>query len=370
MLNKEKNVIQAVTRQIPGAWCMDYARQLSSGSCVYVVREDDSEQFIAVRNDIKNQQLPMLDVPQLGQMYFHPVTQDPAFNKLSSRLQKFSDLRVLRYRPGKRITLQGNHLDYGDVIVKCIVSGVEAPYSRLLALWEVRDELAFEISQPLLLEQSGHLFLQRKLLGNSPVFTDLSVSGLLARNMAKAVASLHHSSLRLEDVFSYPEQEKRSQRYINDIASGFSTCAEQVRELQQALLRLASSCQRQHHSLVPIHGSLHSHQWLVGERNLALVDFDRACMGHVELDIATFLAEWDFEDGSIAESIKEQLLSAYSSSCTKPLDEKLLTYYRAHKHLSKAYKASKSVVIETRQKKIQRALNSAKTLIDNLEINT
>jgi thiamine kinase-like enzyme len=110
--------------------------------------------------------------------------------------------------------------------------------------------------------------------------------------------------------------------------------------------------------MVPIHGSLHSHQWLLSNDGLALVDFDRAAMGHAELDIATFLAEWDYEPGTLSRVVKQSFMAAISGA-----DESLINFYRAHKHVSKAFKATKASDGAAARIKCRRNLENAWRII-------
>lgn len=110
--------------------------------------------------------------------------------------------------------------------------------------------------------------------------------------------------------------------------------------------------------MVPIHGSLHSHQWLVNDDRLALIDFDRAAMGHAELDIATFLAELDYESFEYAAKISRAFLDGFED-----FDLPTLAYYRAHKHLAKAFKASKTTNSNDAANKTRRNLVRAVSLL-------
>ncbi|MFQ5630553.1 MAG: phosphotransferase family protein, partial [bacterium] len=75
----------------------------------------------------------------------------------------------------------------------------------------------------------------------------------------------------------------------------------------------------------PIHGSPHAHQWLDNGEQLGLVDFDRISFGHPELDIATFLAEMDYENPEKAPiaQINAAFIEGYEMRAGK-LDRNLL----------------------------------------------
>jgi thiamine kinase-like enzyme len=99
-----------------------------------------------------------------------------------------------------------------------------------------------------------------------------------------------------------------------------------------------------------VHGALHTRQWLRKPDRLALVDFDRCAMGDAELDIATFLAEWDYESVPIGERVKSAFMAHINGK-----NVARIAFYRAHKHLSKAFKASRALKTGA-QAKVQRNL--------------
>ena len=110
-----------------------------------------------------------------------------------------------------------------------------------------------------------------------------------------------------------------------------------------------------------IHGAPHAHQWLDNGDQLGLVDFDGFALGDPELDVATFMAEIDFEDGEKAPiaAINQRFLAGYAA-VAGPLDEQLLHAYRAHKRLSKALRNAYAIRNDN-DMRVERALGQAIT---------
>lgn len=359
MSSADENVLQAISQRYPNRWSVNYARALTGEKRVYVLHSQTSNEYLVVRNDVNDAMFEQVRVAGLGYMSVHSVLRDPNFGNLSSALAVFEDVQVLRYRPGKRVTLGARHRKEGPVIVKCVASGVEAIHARLQSLWKIRADLDFEVSEPLCVVPRANVFVQRRLPGRPLNISGRALAQSLARSMAEATASLHRSRAQFGNVFDCADQQTRSKRYIEQIGKRFPDLKAKVAVLDEQLCCRAQVANRHVAPFVPVHGSLHGHQWLLNGRSLALVDFDRASMGHAELDVATFLAQWDFEPGQVADIVKSTFLKAYAGAGGPPLNPQLLAYYRAHKHLSKAYKASKSTRLDESLVKVTRNLASA-----------
>ena len=81
-------------------------------------------------------------------------------------------------------------------------------------------------------------------------------------------------------------------------------------------------------------------------------------MGHPELEYATFLTEWDYEPPEVGEPVKNAFLSTIRRA-----DETLMSYYGAHKHLAKAFKASKHANRQVAEYKTHRNLERAQRIV-------
>lgn len=283
---------------------------------------------------------------------------DPAFVGLAEVLQQYGSCEVLRYRKGKRITVAAVDDRTGSVIVKYIVKGASKIVARLSAVDRVKDELKFAVSRPVEFAPDSKFFVQARLPGE-PVDVEKTVlSKPLVCGMAAAIKSLHASSALFDSRFDEISQRVRTERYLGLIKLQFPDTEQSIAAIQSKLARLEEHILARQAELVPTHGSLHSHQWLNDGGRLVLVDFDRAAMGHPELDIATLLAEFDYEEPDIAAKVNPIFLSQFPGH-----DPQTLLFYRAHKHLSKAYKASKHAQPELACHKVRRNLGRTARLL-------
>lgn len=314
-------------------------------------RRGDPRDILVLRNDDVCPGASELQVPGYGEMFCHSFINDPALAGLQDILDRYDSCQVLRYRPGKRITIAATDRMHGPVIIKCVASGVADVYDRLRAVWEEQHDLDFTVGRPIDCFLDTNTFVQARVTGrpielNSDEFDDALVS-----RMTGALSSLHHSRIDFSQQFDTGTQHQRSMRYARTIQARMPELVGIVDELGNELDNLRQRLQCQVDSSVPIHGSLHSHQWLRDGDQLALVDFDRAAMGHRELDIATFLAEFDYESPALGVAVNRVFLAGFDE-----YDSSALTYYRAHKHLGKAFKASKSSQTNTALAKTRRNL--------------
>jgi len=363
MQSSDDILIQAINEQFGGNWHRIYAKRVNHNKYVYVFECDKSTvEPIVVRNDNIVDKLKRIEQPGNSVMYWHSVLEDPALSGLSEFTQNYQHVKVLRYCPGKRITMSAHDAKQGDIIIKCVASGVATIHQRLRKIWKHCSSMLFEVSEPLILSNACNTFTQSRLPGQPLVFNDTEDSKMLAKNMAIAIGSLHQSSVQFPTTFLCRDQEKRSHRYAKLIIKRFPDLEKMVNELTTKLNSFGTEYDSTEPTPVPIHGSLHSHQWLETNSQLALVDFDRACMGHLELDLATFIAEWDYEPGDIADTVITNFKSAYPNN----VNPNLLCYYRVNKHLAKAYKASKSPHRSNAYFKTKRNMSKALTLSKQL----
>ncbi len=99
----------------------------------------------------------------------------------------------------------------------------------------------------------------------------------------------------------------------------------------------------------PIHGAPHLHQWLIAGDQLGLVDFDRFGLGDPELDVATFLAEADFEDSF--DGLGEAYRTGFENAL--PLDNRLVGVYRLQKHVAKALRLLGAIRLDAEDRALQ-----------------
>jgi len=300
-----------------------------------------------------------------GRIEVRPMILDPAFPGLRQVLVDWPAISVLRYRPGKRLTLMGCR-GSERFILKMFADDRGLYISQVSELfYQARKALGFAVSRPLCWEPGVNLFTQSYLPGKpvQPLLM-LTEAGnnawILAHQMGVAIATLHASGIRLPNSFCMIDQSRRTKRYCDEIKNRYPVCERVVDELFHALDAIHTERLDSPRSFTPIHGSMHSHQWLVDAGGLSLIDLDRAAMGHPENDVATFITEWEYEPDAIGRPLVEKFVDGYLVSGN--LNEDRLRFYRGHKHLAKAFKAARSGVVGSEQKTL-RNLNKGLELL-------
>lgn len=341
---------------VPGDWeCIHSQRQLDAKTTFVFQNRQDDRDVRVLSTDLETGWGQQVNIPGCGVFMLSSYRDDPALSDLDSLLHREVPVRVpvrvLRYRPGKRVTVRLDRSPGESIILKCVSTGVRDAYERLQLLYEHRDELAFRVSQPLWVNDAGTVMAQVCLEGVTLQVGNFLQQPSLAGQLAHATASLHRSSIEFPEHFCTADQRRRSERYCHQMALRFPDLVEDLAQVQGCLDALQQKIdQSLQKAVVPIHGALHTHQWLTGNAGLALVDFDRCSMGDAELDIATFLAQWDYEAARLGEPVNCAFMANIHS-----VDRVRTAFYRAHKHLAKACKASRSIHASA-QARVQRNL--------------
>ena len=184
--------------------------------------------------------------------------------------------------------------------------------------------------------------------------------------MGQACASLAVSSLVPRATFDADAQCRRTARYATELVQRLPSAESGVNTILDNLRIMHFGNKNNDKS--PIHGAPHAHQWLDSGERLGLVDFDRICYGDAELDVATFVAEMDFEDRRVVpvDKINTAFISGYENVYGS-LNHKLVTAYRCHKHVAKALKAARSVRMDAPAKAL-RNLQRAWTCLQEVKV--
>lgn len=288
---------------------------------------------------------PLLFDDNVGWLCVTRFPSDPVLPTLGAVIAASGHHKIVRYRPYRRCTLRvenGEHVRFAKVYPD---TRGEQVHRAGLALWHAacEGELGFLVAQPDRWDDQTRTLWQVQIPG-TPVITELlSSEGIkLAHRLGEAAASLTVSHVVPEEVFDGAVQFARSERYGQELSQRVPQLAPQVDALLARLSEIhATVGPRQ---LRPIHGAPHANQWLSNGAHLGLVDFDRISWGDPELDVATFLAEMDFERQLQVpiERLEEAFLAGYSSVAGS-LDRRLLVAYRAHKRLAKALRSARAV---------------------------
>jgi aminoglycoside phosphotransferase len=291
---------------------------------------------------------------------------DTALPGLARVVAENQPVKVLRYRPHKRCTLCVAHAPSEYVYAKVFADNRGAIlHGENEKLWQTArsGELGFRVAEPLAWVDETNTLFQRAVPGMPIAKRLLAEEGpSLASRMGRALATLHQATLEPSREFGLRDQHLRTRKYAVEITARVPELAQKVEDfavrLERAQLNLPAG------RLVPIHGSPHAGQWLDDGGQLGLVDFDRFSLGHAELDVATFVAEMDFENNSkgARELVSKTFLDAYAEAAMS-FDKALFNIYRAHKRFAKAFKVAKATD-KWRVEKVMRVLDRADACLD------
>lgn len=290
----------------------------------------------------------------LGWLRLNRFPVDPKLQTLPDLIQGSEVIEVLRYRPGRRCTVAVAEEGDDRVLFAKVFADDRGRviHENGKCLWRAanRGELKFDVAEPIEWDTATRSVWQGQVEGQSIVTDLLEPRGAdLAGRMGKACASLSISSLRPWAVFGKAQQLQRTLRYANELKKRAPALRREVCEIVRALQDSYQDLPER--PLVPIHGAPHAHQWLSSGERLGLVDFDRFSMGDAELDVATFIAEMDFEDREFVpvEEICAEFVRGYES-VYGTLDRALIQNYRSQKRLAKALKAARAVKLDSAAK--------------------
>lgn len=308
----------------------------------------------------------LIEDETLGWVGLRAFPDDKALPTLRDLLRQEPDMDVVRYRPGRRCTLQtADKQRYAKVFADQKGATI---HSQSIALWQAGEAgaLQFEVAQPLRWDTATCTLWQHTIRGQAvkPELFD-SRAAQTATQMGGACASITQASLRPDEVFDYSVQARRTDRYLKTLALQLPDRKPQLERLQQGLHKAAQSTQPA--ELRPIHGAPHMHQWLrTSNEGIGLVDFDRFAMGEPELDVATFIAEMDYENETEVPvaTINRNFVRAYEQ-VAGPLRPERVQLYRAHKHIAKAVKAATALRADNELRAIKR-LQRANELLEGV----
>lgn len=279
-------------------------------------------------------------VPSLGYAMLAPCSDDPALQTLPQALTTFACTEIIRYRPGKRCTFRGE-AGGRPVFVKVFNDDRGAAMAAdALRLQSAADEFDFAIARCLGWRSELRAIAHAALPGAPIAQALLGGDGATAAaRVGDALASLPRSGAAASASFAANEQMARTRKYARQFVRAMPALAGPIGAFVATL-------QTAHEGtpdtpLRTIHGAPHPQQWLQAGNRLALVDFDRLSAGPVELDVATFVAELDFEAGDTTAQCQAfvDAFAARAGSC----DTRLLNLYRSHKYFAKALKAALAI---------------------------
>jgi Ser/Thr protein kinase RdoA (MazF antagonist) len=276
------------------------------------------------------------------------VTRFPADRGLATLprvLMAAAEWTVVRYHPGRRCTVRvdGNGRSrFAKVYADGAVARIHADG---LELWRAaqRGELGFRVAKPERFDAALRVVWQESVAGE-PLTSRLygRPGEELARRLGRAAGSLSRSGIC--------PRRCRDRRW--EFARSTVRCAElerRVPRLGESASRLLRQLEAAYASfdeseLRPVHGALHTSQWLERSDSLALLDYDSLALGDPELDVATFLADVDVQNRRRVpvDRLNEAFLSGFESTAGV-LDGRGLAAYRAQRRLEKALRVARAI---------------------------
>ena len=262
---------------------------------------------------------------------------------------------VMRYREGRRCTIR-YELEHDDaaaawptgMIAKVYDGPDEArhTFDVMTALWDspLRDSPTVRIARPLAHVPAQHVLVQGLVPGERSLkevikkkaFTNGLEAGVdmltpLVHRAGRALGELHTSGAVMNEIVTWEQQVGAVRAAAADLGSVVPTLAGAIEPLVADLEVLRASVGTS--PLVPTHRSFRPAQLLVEGDDLALIDFDGACMAEPGLDLALFRAT--LCDLSLRALEDEgPLPAAEQEACQVRLDELCATFLDGYREVA------------------------------------
>jgi hypothetical protein len=270
---------------------------------------------------------------------------DPGLPTLEQALAGSPRATVVRYRPGRRCTIRVE--DDGRIRFAKLYGGGagERAHAVGLELWRARQrgELGFLVAEPERFDAELGAVWQGHVDG-LPVRERLrgSRGEELARRIGRAAGTIRRAALRPNRRRDHRSELARAGLRCSELERRVPGLRGPARRLLAALDAAYAACKPGDPS--PVHGALHTSQWLDDGAAVALLDYDSLALGDPELDVATFLADLDVENRERVpvDRLGVSFLVGYEETAGG-LDPRLLAAYRAGRRLEKALRAARAI---------------------------
>jgi hypothetical protein len=316
-----------------GDWQRVYGRMSAQGAVLVYEDKGKPETAIAAL------------VTEDGSVSMRRWSDDLALPALGQLVRSHPGASPVRYRPGKRCTLRKDGL-----FLKCVTDDRGRAINRdARLLWTAARQgmLGFGVARPGGWLPSFRMMVQHKVTGRLIVETLRSGDGAaLAKRLGVANATLAAAPLTPPERFTYSDQMKRTGKYAKRLVRFVPRSASALGRLMAQLAEVEPGSANR-----PTHGAPHAHQWLDGADGLQLVDFDRFGLGDPEVEVATFMAEADFEDWPDAVAIGAAYRDGFEERW--PLNAKLIRAYRVHKHIAKALRTATAIRLDAEARTLE-----------------
>ncbi len=211
---------------------------------------------------------------------------------------KIESIRVLRYKPGKRLLVEYSLLtDRGKLTLlgKIRAKGLHRSVYRInQQLYDQRDtlmtEAGWQVPQPLCMIPECQMWLQQHVPGDqfTQLLNNVKQGQTLAQRIAQMSHSLHNSGIVVEKSHSVVQELDILKKQLYTVAEKCPQLKLGIHELYKQLSPyITSLLTRPYHC---IHRDFYPDQVIVNKDRLYLLDLDLFCMGDPCLDIGNFIA--------------------------------------------------------------------------------
>ncbi len=250
-------------------------------------------------------------------------------------------IRVLRYKPGKRVLLEYHLLTKTGKLVllgKIRAKGLHRSVYRInQQLYEKCNTLfadsGWQVPQPVCMIPECQMWLQQHVPGSE--FTRLITSGQseeLATSIATMCHSLHNSGISVEKSHGVVQELAILKQQLYRVAEQRPQWKSGIHELYSLLNHYSKPLLNRPYCC--IHRDFYPDQVIVDQQQLYLLDLDLFCMGDPHLDIGNFIAHIQEqalrEQGDLLayQSITEKLSHHYLQLTGQGADAEAIEIYQ------------------------------------------
>lgn len=282
-------------------------------------------------------------LPGVGGVRVRDLAADAALPGLAPLLGSGA-WRPVRYRPGARCVLRSfDGSRFAKVFGDDRGRQVHADGIALRAL-EERGELPVRVAEPGTFDPDTRVLVQATVPGAAARDALRTADAVaMATRMGEAVGALARIDVQPVRVTGAEVHDDRLRRYADDVRRRLPHLGDDIDGFVADAVQLAGVAAPR---LRPVHGAPHAEQWLDDGDRLGLVDLDGFALGLLEMDVATWIGEIDFERRLGAPT--DALVAAFIGGVRRhvPLDGYLVEVYRAYKQFAKVRRTAQALRLD------------------------
>ncbi len=269
------------------------------------------------------------------------VVDDSELDTLSIIFRENPTAKIIKYLPHKRCLLnieKGGKEYFVKVYPKKFFKHDRGQRIHEIgeSLWQFSEDgkVNFSVPKSVCWDSKTRTIWQEKVSGNvANNFPTTSGGERISFEIGKGVAHISNLEITPPRFFDRREQLKDSQEFVGKIKE----IAPNLKDKAEVILALFETVDLPAEKLVPIHGDMHLDQWLFDGMTLILLDFEDFSLGEIERDLASFIVQIKHQYPQMDVSIINSFLEGFRSN-GDPENERLMSFYSAHKWLAKAAK--------------------------------